>query len=163
MNDNKDINSYKVRVLVAGSRFYTNYQEFETIIEHRINLLLRNIPREDICFISGKASHGPDDMIIHWCERNNYRCFEYPADWNELGKIAGFVRNKTMSKICTHAIIVWDGISSGTKHMLGLVRAKGCQVALHYVKRSKCRDKQYREATYGWQSKKSSRSPLVHD
>lgn len=159
MEDNEDIYHYPVRVLVAGSRFYTDYREFVTIIEHRLNLLLRNIPRERICFISGKASHGPDDMIIYWCEQNNYPCFEYPADWDREGKAAGYIRNGTMAVICTHAIILWDGLSKGTKNMLELVRRKSekkkCQVALHYVKRSENRDKHYRGANYGWKEKTS--------
>jgi hypothetical protein len=47
----------------------------------------------------------------------------YPADWDNLGKRAGYVRNMEMAAVADQAIIVWDGQSRGTNHMMNLLDA----------------------------------------
>lgn len=49
---------------------------------------------------------GDEDTIEH-----------YPAEWDRLGKRAGFVRNETMAQEADQAILVWDGESRGTADM----------------------------------------------
>lgn len=49
---------------------------------------------------------GGEDTIEH-----------YPAEWDRLGKRAGFVRNETMAQEADQAILVWDGESRGTADM----------------------------------------------
>ncbi len=131
------IDQYTCVVLVAGSRSFNNYVYFSREVEHRLALLLRNVPREDICFISGAASRGADAMIIRWCKQNNYPCFKYPADWDNLGKKAGYVRNIEMAKVTTHALLFWDRVSKGTRHMYRLIKAKRCEYVLYGVKVNK--------------------------
>lgn len=102
------------RVLVAGSRGVRDYDYF--------CLALSNIDLDEMrrsgCFISGKASKGADAMIIQWCKENEILCREYPADWDALGKRAGYVRNAQMGAVATEAYVFWDCVSPGTKHML---------------------------------------------
>lgn len=146
---NRDIDSYPVRVLVAGSRDWSNYQYFDSQMHLRVEMLLQTVPKKNICFISGKASYGPDDMIIYWCEQNGYMCFEYPADWDKYPRAAGIIRNITMGKVATHAILFWDGISTGTKHMKENVASRGIPYVVYNVKRSSERSKHYRRGLYG--------------
>ena len=47
----------------------------------------------------------------------------FPADWNGLGKRAGYVRNMEMCAQADQAIIVWDQQSRGTSHMMNLLDA----------------------------------------
>jgi hypothetical protein len=46
---------------------------------------------------------------------------EFPADWNKYKKAAGYIRNAEMAKYCDCALIVWDGQSKGTQHMMDLL------------------------------------------
>ena len=46
---------------------------------------------------------------------------EFPADWDKFGKSAGYVRNREMAEYCDAAIIIWDGKSKGTKHMIDIM------------------------------------------
>lgn len=41
-----------------------------------------------------------------------------PAEWNKYGKRAGPMRNKRMAEYADAAIIVWDGVSPGTRNMI---------------------------------------------
>lgn len=72
--------------------------------------------------ISGKAS-GPDTVGEVWAMRNGLPVRSFPADWNTYGKQAGFIRNERMAKYADHAIILWDGKSTGSQDMLDHMRA----------------------------------------
>lgn len=60
----------------------------------------------------------------------------FGADWDAYGKSAGIRRNAEMfdrvinSKEAKRALIIWDGASHGTKHMLGLVENHGMPLTL---------------------------------
>ena len=110
-----NIAEYKIRIVVYGSRSFNNYEYFCSVIEAYLKQFK---DEKDICFITGSAYYGPDRMIIDWCETNHYPYFECPAQWDEFGKRAGMIRNKIMAKKCTHSLGMWDGVSSGTKHMM---------------------------------------------
>ena len=49
----------------------------------------------------------------------------YPADWLNLGKRAGYVRNTDIVKNSDMIIAFWDGKSKGTKHTIGLAQKMG--------------------------------------
>lgn len=116
----------RIRVVVAGSRTYNNYREFSMILTDYLNTL-KDIS-DDVVLISGKASRGPDEMVIRYAEENGYECLLFPAQWNELGRSAGYLRNQEMANVCTHALIFWDGMSKGTKHMIDICRKRVNQV-----------------------------------
>jgi len=50
---------------------------------------------------------------------------EFPAEWEEYGKKAGYYRNKKMAEYATHCIAFWDGKSAGTKMMIDLANEHG--------------------------------------
>jgi hypothetical protein len=103
-------------VIVAGSRNYDDYATFSGYISRMVE---RNKDKK-ILFISGAAKTGADRLIINYCKEHNLPCKEYPADWDNLGKGAGYARNVEMSKVATHLIAFWDGKSKGTEHMIDL-------------------------------------------
>jgi hypothetical protein len=43
---------------------------------------------------------------------------DMPAEWELLGKRAGYARNESMAAIADMALIFWDGQSKGSKHMI---------------------------------------------
>jgi len=44
----------------------------------------------------------------------------FPADWDRLGKRAGFIRNQEMIATVQGVVAFWDGKSPGTKHAIEL-------------------------------------------
>ena len=42
--------------------------------------------------------------------------------WDIYGKSAGYKRNEEMAKVADSCVVFWDGKSSGTKHMIDLVK-----------------------------------------
>lgn len=117
----KHISSPPAMVVVAGSRNWNNYDVFCDYLEKA----LKAIGVSNFVIVSGNASRGADAMAIQWAKENNIRWIPFTADWDNLGKRAGFVRNADMAEVATHLVVFWDFHSSGTKHMLDLGLNKG--------------------------------------
>ncbi len=111
------VENYDRVVVVAGTRYWENIDFFHKAITSFVN---KN--PENILFVSGKASSGPDHLIIEWCKQYGYPYILMPANWEQYrGNVknpAGFIRNEDMAKICTDVITFWDGLSSGTENMI---------------------------------------------
>jgi hypothetical protein len=64
---------------------------------------------------------------------------KFPADWRKNGKAAGPLRNEEMFSFVqdraeeghvVRALVLWDGESRGTKHMLGMIEEEGMPLTL---------------------------------
>jgi len=95
---------------------------FRRILAH---YLVSEHKNKYIAFISGKAKRGPDRLIIDWCTLTPFMCYEFEAQWDALGKRAGFARNEEMSLEASHLLSFWDGESRGTENMIKLAKEKG--------------------------------------
>ena len=56
---------------------------------------------------------------------------KFPANWDQLGKRAGHVRNTHMAHYADALLAVWDGHSRGTANMIETARRKGLLVHVH--------------------------------
>lgn len=121
--------NYSSRIIVAGSRGFSDRMGFARLLRH---YLVHEHKGEHIAFISGDAPSGADRLIIEWSNVNPFHCYRFPANWDALGKSAGYVRNATMAKEATHLLAIWDGISSGTRHMLNIALKQGLHVKVAY-------------------------------
>ena len=106
-------NQMKNKVIIAGSRTIDNYQ----LIEHFIKESKIEI-NEIVC---GEAK-GVDSCGKQYGIKNNIPIKSMPAQWDKFGKSAGYKRNEEMAKYATHLILIWDGLSKGSGHMLGLAK-----------------------------------------
>lgn len=102
-----------MRTIIAGSRDILDYDLLCNVIE--------STGYNITCVISGTAN-GVDKLGEKYAQENNIKLERYPADWNRYGKSAGYKRNKQMEEVCDAAIIVWDGHSKGTKHMIDIMK-----------------------------------------
>lgn len=108
-----DPRDYKHVVCVAGTRYWNDRRYFhEKIVE------FLETYEEPVLFVSGCATSGADDLILRWCAKFRYPCKKMPADWDQFGNSAGFIRNEEMAKIINHLIAFWDKVSHGTGHMI---------------------------------------------
>jgi len=105
-----------IKILVVGTRTYSNYDEFVYVLEKMIRKLDKKFIIE---FVSGGAK-GADEMVKNYALANFYPYKEFPADWNFYGNSAGYKRNAQMWDYADLGIAFWDGISKGTKHSFRL-------------------------------------------
>lgn len=64
------------------------------------------------------CGEGPDDMVYHFAKWDvPGELIEMPADWDEHGKSAGYVRNAEMAVKADELELFWDGRSNGSRHM----------------------------------------------
>lgn len=135
----EELNQYPIRILVAGSRNFSDYEFFSETMRDYVAQFT-----EPFVFISGAASTGADALIIRWCRENDYPWVEFPADWDNVGAPgavirfrngraynvrAGFQRNADMGRVATNLIAWWDGRSSGTRDMISIMRGRGDDTA----------------------------------
>lgn len=101
-----------IRLIIAGSRTITDiYLVKKALVKFKFN------PGNVIEIISGKA-RGVDTLGENIAVEWGIPVIEFPADWDLLGMNAGKLRNTDMAKYCTHALIVWDGYSTGSLDMI---------------------------------------------
>jgi len=131
--NNKELCEFDTRIIVAGTRDYSDYETFSKVIADTVS----NLSDNKIIFISGAAKSGADALIIRWCKENNYPCAEFPADWDKYKKSAGYIRNVEMSDVGTHLIAFWDGESNGTKHMIDIATEKKLSITVNLIELNK--------------------------
>lgn len=103
-----------LRVIVAGSRTVKDY----LYVRERLIAFMRKHPERKIVWITGRAGEGPDDMVYHFAKWDvPGELIEMPADWDEHGKSAGYVRNAEMAVKADELELFWDGRSNGSRHM----------------------------------------------
>lgn len=114
------------KVIVAGSRGFSDY----AYLRDRLDYYLADKSKDvDIVIVSGTAN-GADKLGEKYAEEKGYRVIKMPAQWDKYGKRAGYLRNTEMAKISDSAVIFWDGVSHGSKHMYNIAVELGLQVRL---------------------------------
>ena len=74
--------------------------------------------------ISGGAD-GPDKLGETLARNLNIQCTVFRAEWHKFGRRAGMLRNVRMGEYAEGLLAIWDGKSTGTKHMIDyMTRAK---------------------------------------
>lgn len=111
-----------MKVIIAGSRKITS----QSIVAKAIDLSSFHITE----VVSGTA-FGVDKAGEEWARSHNLPVKQFPADWETLGRKAGYVRNVQMAEYADGLIAVWDGISRGTKHMIETMKKTGKPVYVH--------------------------------
>lgn len=71
--------------------------------------------------VSGGAK-GADTLAKDYSEVFNIPITVYLPEWDQYGKAAGFIRNKTIIEDCEQVIAFWNGFSKGTEHSINLAR-----------------------------------------
>jgi predicted Rossmann fold nucleotide-binding protein DprA/Smf involved in DNA uptake len=102
------------RVVVAGSRTFTNYK----IAKEYIDFCLSDIRKKNEIIIVSGGAKGSDALGERYAKQNGFEIEIYLADWDTYGKSAGARRNKKMAEISDYVICFWDGKSKGTKIMI---------------------------------------------
>lgn len=112
-----------MRTIIAGSRELTRMD-----LDHALTACpwIDKVTR----VVSGGA-RGIDLAGEAWARERNIPVVRYPADWNRLGRGAGYRRNQKMADNADAVIAVWDGTSRGTGHMIAIAKAAGLILYVH--------------------------------
>ena len=115
------------RVIIAGSRQFNDYQALKDAVDY----YLSGKDPSEIVIISGHAK-GADSLGEKYAEERGLTLELYPADWEHLGKGAGFARNIQMAEIAD-ALIAFrvNGYAcNGTNHMIGQAKTRGLDIRI---------------------------------
>ena len=115
-----------MKTIIAGSR---SLNKIEHVIE-AVRLSNFNITE----VISGEAV-GIDSQGKNWAFIHDIPVKSFPAEWDVYGKRAGYIRNDEMAKYGEALILVWDGISKGSKHMLDLAKKYNLEICVLIIKK----------------------------
>ena len=114
-----------MKCVIAGSRGIDNYE----LLDQAFTSCVWSGKIQEI--VSGRAK-GVDKLGEELARKRNLKLAIFPAEWDKYGKSAGYKRNEVMAKYTDMGIILWDGKSRGTKHMIDLLRKydKPCEVVI---------------------------------
>ncbi len=98
-----------MKTIIAGSRLITSYDLVKIVIQDSEFTITK--------VISGCAC-GVDKLGEQWAKENGNEIDQYPALWDQYGKSAGYHRNEVMASNAEALILIWDGKSKGSAHML---------------------------------------------
>ncbi len=113
-----------MRTIIAGSRGINDPVTVSDAIVHS---------KFDITEVLSGTADGVDRQGELWAIENGVPLAQYPADWREHGRSAGFVRNKVMADNADALIAIWDGDSPGTKMMIDIAKKRKLSVFIAEV------------------------------
>ena len=112
-----------MRTIIAGSREIVDIALLRTaILKHQLTIT---------SVISGTA-RGVDRLGEQWAKENDIPITKYPAQWDLHGKSAGYRRNIDMANVAEQVLILWNGSSVGTKHMVDISRRLQLPLYIEY-------------------------------
>lgn len=103
------------RVAIVGSREWSAKAPIISAVD--------DIPANGT-LVSGGA-RGVDTIAEIRANERGLRTEIYRADWENLGKAAGFIRNLAIVNSCDKLIAFWDGKSRGTMDTVNKAKAAG--------------------------------------
>lgn len=109
-----------MKVIVAGSRSITSRRTVTEVIE-RSGFTMTEM-------VNGMCPKGVDRVALDYARDYGKPVREFPADWKTYPTAAGRMRNVQMAQYADALIAVWDGKSTGTKHMMDTARRMGLKV-----------------------------------
>ena len=121
----------ELRVIIAGSR---DFNDYELLKKSAIEIITKKTMLPDLTRIVSGGARGADTLGERFAKEFGLEVKKFPADWDGLGKRAGYVRNAVMAKFAVKddndgtLIAFWDGQSRGTKHMIDLAKRYGLKV-----------------------------------
>lgn len=125
-----------MRCIIAGSRGYHG---------STVGLIVRAVAasgfESEITEVISGCAKGIDLLGEIWAKSRKIKVTRFEADWDGLGKRAGYVRNQQMAEYAAQdpdgsLIAIYDGSSPGTRSMIDLARKYELRVWIGHPKES---------------------------
>lgn len=104
-----------MRVAIVGSR---GYSDLNAVIEY-----VAELPTDTVVITGG--ARGVDLTAETAARKRGLEVVVHLADWENLGKAAGPIRNQKVVDDCDKLTAFWDGTSPGTKGVISLASKAG--------------------------------------
>ena len=109
----------KFHVIIAGSRYYCNYNKLvakcDSILANKLN-----DPDCEVVIVCGDA-RGADALGERYAWRHHLKVVHFPADWEKYGKAAGQIRNEKMARFAD-ALIAFPLFGVANRGTLDMIR-----------------------------------------
>lgn len=115
----------KMKMVIAGGRDFSNYE----LLKAEAIKMLKGLKPSEITIISGTAK-GADMLGEQFAKEYSIKILQFPANWDEYGKRAGYLRNTQMAENADALLAFWDGKSRGTGHMITIAKEKKLQTTI---------------------------------
>ena len=106
-----------MKLLIVGSRSIQNF-DFSPYVPEGVTLV-----------ISGGAN-GVDTLAEKYADKNRISKMILRPDYARYGKGAPLKRNEEMVKLADAVLVIWDGVSRGTKFTADYAEKQGKRVIL---------------------------------
>ena len=106
-----------MKLLIVGSRSITDFD------------LQGHIPPETDLIISGGAN-GVDTLAEQYADKYRISKVIVHPDYARYGKAAPLKRNEVMVDMCDEVLVIWDGVSRGTKYTVDYAHKSGKKVTV---------------------------------
>ena len=117
-----------MKVIIAGSRGITDYLRVKEAV---------TFSGFHVSSVVSGAAKGVDKLGELWAEEHNVPCIKMPADWDTHGRSAGYKRNQDMADVADACVVVYDGVSKGSKHMIDIFEKTDKPLFVYYVSQTK--------------------------
>lgn len=107
-----------LRLIVAGGRDFEDYGRLSAAVAEALG----DHPLDQVEIVSG-AARGADRLGERWARENGVALRQFPADWEQHGKSAGYRRNVEMAGYADAALVMPGG--RGTDHMARIAAERG--------------------------------------
>lgn len=112
-----------MKTIIAGSSKISDYNIVETSVSKS---------DIDVSEVVSGCSKGVDKLGERYAELAGIPIKKFNPNWR-VGKHAWKANNSNMAEYADAAIIIWDGKSKGTKHMIDEANNHGLTVFVHVV------------------------------
>jgi hypothetical protein len=116
------------KVAIVGSRSFNDSDLLDSIMYSLADDY--EWDNENVTILCGGAK-GADAEGKQFAERHGIAVDMFPANWDDFGKRAGYIRNMEMAKAAQFVVALWDGESKGTKHMIDYSERLGNKVYVY--------------------------------
>lgn len=114
-----------MKLAVVGSRSFMNRNTvFHILMEYH------KVFGDELSFVSGGCPQGPDRFAEEFAELFEIPITVFPANWNEHGRAAGFIRNSDIVNACDEVVAFWDRKSNGTRDTITKAQKQNKEVII---------------------------------
>lgn len=104
-----------MKIAITGGRAYLLQPEDHNFLANQITKIMAGQFRSDATWLHGDAT-GVDREVARILDHQGLLVKGFPADWEEHGLAAGFIRNRQMAQECD-LLLAFPG-GNGTEHMI---------------------------------------------